>query len=57
MTWTYEVSKATSKSNNSPFDGREIKGRTILTLCDGKVAYQFETATNRWIAIEGLALK
>jgi len=57
MTWTYEVNKATSKSNNSPFDGREIKGRTILTLCEGKVAYQFETATSRWLAIEGLALK
>lgn len=55
MTWTYEVSKATSKSNNSPFDGREIKGRTILTLCEGKIAYQFETC--RWLAIEGLALK
>lgn len=57
MTWTYVVKKATSKSNNSPFDGREIKGRTILTLCDGKVAHQFETATSRWLAIEGLALK
>ncbi len=57
MSWTYEVSKATSKSNNSPFDGRIIKGRNILTLCDGKVAHQFETATSRWLAIEGLALK
>ena len=57
MNWTYVVSKATSKSNNSPFDGREIKGRIVLTLCDGKVAHQFESATTRWLAIEGLALK
>ncbi|CAN5486540.1 dihydroorotase [soil metagenome] len=57
MNWTYVVNKATSKSNNSPFDGREIKGRIVLTLCDGRVAHQFESATERWLAIEGLALK
>jgi len=34
-----------------------IKGRTVLTLWGGKVAYQHEPATSRWLAIEGLALK
>ncbi len=55
--WCYNARKATSKSENSPFNGRMIKGRTVLTLWGGKVAYQHEPATSRWLAIEGLALK
>lgn len=50
--WVYDGRKATSRSHNSPFTGRTIKGRTILTLWGGKVAYQLEDKT-----VEGLALK
>lgn len=50
--WVYDGRKATSRSHNSPFTGRTIKGRTILTFWGGKVAYQLENKT-----VEGLALK
>ncbi len=55
--WLYNAHKAASKSENSPFNGHLIRGRTVLTLWGGKVAYQHEPATSRWLAIEGLALK
>jgi dihydroorotase len=55
--WIYDGRKATSKSHNSPFSGRTIKGRTVLTLWGGKIAYQRDDAMERWTAIEGLALK
>ena len=55
--WTYHARKESSKSHNSPFNNRLIKGRTMLTIYAGKIAHQHEPAMNRWLAIEGLALK
>lgn len=55
--WTYKARQAGSRSHNSPFENRVIKGRTMLTICAGKIAHQYEPAMNRWLAIEGLALK
>jgi dihydroorotase len=55
--WTYDVKAGHSKSKNSPFSGRTLTGRTLLTLCQGAVAFQHEPAMGRWVSIEGLALK
>jgi dihydroorotase len=55
--WTYIARKESSRSHNSPFNNRLIKGRTMLTIYAGKIAHQHEPAMSRWLAIEGLALK
>ena len=55
--WTYDVKHGYSRSKNSPFAGRTLTGRTLLTLCRGAVAFQHEPAIARWVSIEGLALK
>jgi dihydroorotase len=55
--WTYDFKHGQSKSKNSPFAGRTLTGRTLLTLCQGAVAFQHEPAMGRWVSIEGLALK
>jgi dihydroorotase len=55
--WIYDVKQGHSKSKNSPFAGRTLTGRILLTLCQGAVAYQHEPAMGRWVSIEGLALK
>ena len=38
--WTYRVEESSSKSRNSPFDGRKFKGRPIATIVDGQVVYK-----------------
>src|SRR5947207_1534802 len=35
--WTYEVKNSPSKSRNSPFDGRNFKGRPMATIVAGRV--------------------
>jgi dihydroorotase len=55
--WTYDVKQGFSRSKNSPFAGRTLTGRTLLTLCQGAIAFQHEPAMGRWVSIEGLALK
>jgi len=35
--WTYEVKNSPSKSHNSPFDGRNFKGRPMATIVAGRV--------------------
>jgi len=39
MEWTVEPAKFISKSRNSPFAGRRLKGRAILTMVAGDVVY------------------
>jgi dihydroorotase len=39
-TWTYDVKTSESKSRNSPFDGREFKGKVVATVVAGKIVYQ-----------------
>jgi dihydroorotase len=38
--WTYEVKNSPSKSRNSPFDGRNFKGRPMATIVAGRVAHK-----------------
>jgi dihydroorotase len=38
-TWTYDARAGQSKSSNSPWSGRELKGRVKTTLVDGRVVF------------------
>ncbi len=55
--WTYDTKYGYSRSKNSPYASRTLTGRTLLTLCQGAVAFQHEPAMSRWVSIEGLALR
>jgi len=37
--WTVDVSAFKSKSKNSPFGGRKLKGKVVCTIVNGKVVY------------------
>ena len=40
MVWNVNVNKFKSKSRNSPYHGKRLTGRTIMTIVDGKIVYQ-----------------
>ena len=29
-----------SRGRNTPFQGRKVKGRVLVTICEGKIVYQ-----------------
>jgi len=35
-----DADKLTSKSKNSPFDGRRLQGKVLMTIADGRVVYR-----------------
>jgi len=37
LVWTVNVNKFYTKGRHSPFNGRELKGKAVLTVVDGKV--------------------
>ncbi|HEY9776247.1 MAG TPA: dihydroorotase [Planktothrix sp.] len=43
LKWTYDAAAGHSKSRNSPFNSRKLKGKTLITLYKGEVVYQDET--------------
>jgi dihydroorotase len=38
--WSYDPRSGASKSRNSPYAGRLMTGRTVLTICRGKMVYR-----------------
>jgi len=38
--WSYDSEKGYSKSVNSPFHGRSLTGKAVLTVCRGEVVYK-----------------
>ena len=38
--WTFDVEESRSLSRNSPFNGRSMKGRAMVTIVDGRVVYE-----------------
>ncbi len=41
--WTVDASRFLSQGRNTPLDGQSLRGRVVLTVCGGAVAYQEET--------------
>jgi dihydroorotase len=39
--WTYDAKAGQSKSSNSPWNGRKLRGRARATVVDGRVVYPF----------------
>jgi dihydroorotase len=38
--WVYDVNKSSSKSRNSPFHGRKLKGGPFATIVGGKLVWR-----------------
>jgi dihydroorotase len=38
--WSFEAKRSRSKSRNTPFDGAEMVGKVMATICEGKVVYR-----------------
>lgn len=38
--WTYDVTQSASKSRNSPFHGRQLRGRAVRTIVGGVTQFQ-----------------
>jgi dihydroorotase len=43
QSWTVDVQQFKSKSRNSPFHGREMTGRAVLTIVGGEIKFQWES--------------
>jgi dihydroorotase len=41
LEWIVDSSKFHSKSKNTPFEGRKLKGKAVMTIVGGEIAYKF----------------
>jgi dihydroorotase len=41
--WTCDPTRLRSKSKNTPFGGRPLRGKAVLTLVGGRIVHQEET--------------
>jgi dihydroorotase len=44
-TWTVDTREFASKGTNTPLDGATMKGRVVLTMAGGQIAYDGMTTT------------
>lgn len=47
LEFTVDSKTLNSKSRNTPFDGRSLKGKAVMTITDGKIVYQDESFAAR----------
>jgi dihydroorotase len=40
--WTYHAAQSHSKSKNSPFDGKQMRGIVIATVVGGNAAFKLK---------------
>ena len=40
--WTYDPAKGFSKSRNSPWAGKELTGRAVVTIVDGRLVFHVD---------------
>jgi dihydroorotase len=43
LAWTVQPAGIRSKSRNTPFSGRSMKGRAVLTIVGGRIVYSGES--------------
>jgi dihydroorotase len=42
LPWTYDVNRSSSKSRNTPFDGRSFRGGPVATIVAGRIVWRRE---------------
>ena len=47
--WTVNPRLFASKGRNTPFAGRKLTGRTVLTIADGRIVYEYRDGSETLI--------